>query len=180
MGKLPTVCIGCPYVKTCGGKVVCKRRISHTVILALATLHSLEVYSAIFALVWGVFTAVFWHYLEHPSTQGLLTYVGGKGWLFGVWPALWGGVGLYAIHKGNRKLRATSAGANALFWWLLAGWFFAIPEPRVTSAIAAYFCAAAAEGWVYVRVEQCFDDLVKDIRKHRRGASCGRASSQSS
>lgn len=132
-------------------------------ILALATPHSLEIYASVYATIWGLATALYPQYLQHPHTVGLLAYVGGRGELLGLFPALVGLCGLLALRTGNRKLRASAAFWLFLFWWLLAGWFLT-REPVVISAVIAYGLSALAEAWVYVRVSQNFDDLVRDVR----------------
>ena len=165
-----TSCAGCRKRNICGGSRFCTRRAADHIVLALATPHSLEVYAAAYAVLWGVVTSIFWHYLEHPTTAGLLSYVAGHGWAIGMWPVVWGSLGLWAIRHSNRTLRACSAAMNAMYWWALAGWFFFSTEPVITSAVVAYGAAAAAEAWVYVRVSQQFDDLVRDVRSHHGGS----------
>lgn len=143
-------------------------------IMALATPHALEFYGAIVALLWGLVTALDSGYIAAaPSTEGLLPYVGGHAWVYGAIPAVTGFAGLVALRMEWRWLRAQSAAASALFWWWLCGWFSFGPDRPVTSAVVIYGIAALAEAWVYVRVLQQFDDLVRDVRK--RSARDGRA-----
>lgn len=140
------------------------RRLVDRTISALTTMHSLEIYSGVYAVVWGAVTMTFWHYLDHTNTEGLLPYVGGHGWLYGLWPLAWGVIGLWGIQVGRRSVRALSAQMNAVFWWCFAGWYYYVPDPSVTSQVVNYSLAALAEAWVYVRISQRFDDLTGATR----------------
>jgi hypothetical protein len=134
-------------------------------IIALATPHALEFYGAAVAMLWGLATALDFGYLNAAHTAHLLDYVGGRGWVYGLVPALTGALGLLSLLFDWRQGRVWAAQTTAFFWWCATGWFVFGPERPVTSAIVIYGMAALAEAWVAVRVSQGFEDLVRDVRK---------------
>ena len=148
--------------------LVNKDRASDAAVAMLATKNSLEIYTAFYATMWGLMTAINPGYLQHPHTQYLYDMAAPHAWALGLPCLITGAVGLRALQMGNRKLRAKSAAVSATLWWMLAGWYLWAASPAVTSAVVAYGGAAIAEAWVYVRVTYKFDELTRAVTRHDR------------
>lgn len=145
-----------------------RHRLADVAVSALATRHSLEVYTALYAAVWGLMTMIYPEYLTHAHTKGLYDLVSPHPWALGLLPFVLGCLGLYALKIRDRVLRSRTAMVSALLWWMLAGWYLWGVTPAVTSAVIAYGGAAVAEAWVYVRVAYHFDDLTRVVTRHDR------------